>query len=208
MALSLSTIQTTFGGTNPISLSEYYQGGSYVSYGINPDQVPLNGTISISEFFNVPSATHYGNNQFFQGNQNNCGASWTLDYINGYFGWGLYITVCHYTDGRIISPEINYACSQELCFKTINQTVYADGSGSTPGRIINRNPDSRYGDGINFVGVINGYWDGSNIYVTGNTGGGGPGDTGYAYATALTRSSWSVLCGGGNTLVIPFSTNR
>jgi len=32
-ALPLSDIQTEFGGSNPVSLSEYYAGGSYVPSG-------------------------------------------------------------------------------------------------------------------------------------------------------------------------------
>lgn len=51
--LSLNDIQTEFGGTNPISLSEYYAGGANVpagttgTYGV----VPSSGTISIRNFY-------------------------------------------------------------------------------------------------------------------------------------------------------------
>lgn len=52
-ALALSTIQTEFGGSNPISLSEYYANGTYVpagTSGVN-GAVPTSGTISISNFY-------------------------------------------------------------------------------------------------------------------------------------------------------------
>lgn len=47
--LSLSQIQTEFGGSNPVSLSEYYRGGGLVT--TNNTGVPTSGTISISNFY-------------------------------------------------------------------------------------------------------------------------------------------------------------
>lgn len=51
--LTLADIQTEFGGSNPISLSEYYAGGSYVPAGTTGTNgaVPSSGTISISNFY-------------------------------------------------------------------------------------------------------------------------------------------------------------
>ena len=51
--LSLADIQTEFGGSNPISLSEYYAGGAYVPAGTSGTNgpVPSSGTISISNFY-------------------------------------------------------------------------------------------------------------------------------------------------------------
>lgn len=48
-AISLSDIQNEFGGNNPISLSEYYRGGSYVTD--NNTGVPTSGGISIGNFY-------------------------------------------------------------------------------------------------------------------------------------------------------------
>jgi hypothetical protein len=47
--LSLSQIQGEFGGSNPISLSEYYRGGGLVTN--NNTSVPTSGTIRISNFY-------------------------------------------------------------------------------------------------------------------------------------------------------------
>jgi len=47
--LSLADIQTEFGGSNPISLDEYYRGGAYVT--ANNTSVPTSGVISISNFY-------------------------------------------------------------------------------------------------------------------------------------------------------------
>jgi hypothetical protein len=51
--LTLADIQTEFGGSNPISLSEYYAGGTYVPAGTSGTYgaVPSSGTISIQNFY-------------------------------------------------------------------------------------------------------------------------------------------------------------
>ena len=48
-AISLSEIQTEFGGANPISMSEYYRGGSYTTG--NNTSVPTSGEISMTDFY-------------------------------------------------------------------------------------------------------------------------------------------------------------
>jgi len=51
--LTLANIQTEFGGSNPISLNEYYAGGAYVPAGTTGTYgaVPSSGTISIQNFY-------------------------------------------------------------------------------------------------------------------------------------------------------------
>lgn len=51
--LTLADIQTEFGGSNPISLSEYYAGGAYVPAGATGTYgaVPSSGAISIRNFY-------------------------------------------------------------------------------------------------------------------------------------------------------------
>lgn len=50
-AIKLSELQTEFGGSNPISMSEYYRGGSYVTD--NNTGVPTSGVLTISQFYNT-----------------------------------------------------------------------------------------------------------------------------------------------------------
>jgi hypothetical protein len=52
-AITLAEIQTEFGGSNPISLSEYYAGGTYVPSGASGTNgaVPASGQISMSQFY-------------------------------------------------------------------------------------------------------------------------------------------------------------
>ena len=49
--IALSDIQTEFGGSNPISLSEYYRGGAYTT--ANNTSVPTSGAISLSNFYSA-----------------------------------------------------------------------------------------------------------------------------------------------------------
>lgn len=52
--ISLPEVQTEFGGVNPISLSEYYRNGSYVT--ANNTSVPTSGEISLSNFYGTVKA--------------------------------------------------------------------------------------------------------------------------------------------------------
>lgn len=47
--ITLAQIQAEFGGSNPISLSEYYRGGAYVT--ANNTSVPTSGSITLSNFY-------------------------------------------------------------------------------------------------------------------------------------------------------------
>jgi hypothetical protein len=49
--LTLDDIQTEFGGTNPISLSEYYRGGGLVPDSALNAAIPTSGAISVSDFY-------------------------------------------------------------------------------------------------------------------------------------------------------------
>lgn len=49
--LSFSQIQTEFGGSNPISLSEYYRGGANVTG--NNSGVPASGALRVGQFYNA-----------------------------------------------------------------------------------------------------------------------------------------------------------
>lgn len=57
-AISFLDIQTEFGGSNPISLNEYYAGGPYVGSGTSGTNgaVPSSGQIGISNFYGTTAA--------------------------------------------------------------------------------------------------------------------------------------------------------
>jgi hypothetical protein len=50
-SISLDDIQAEFGGSNPISLSEYYRGGAYVPDTAANSGIPTSGTISLDDFY-------------------------------------------------------------------------------------------------------------------------------------------------------------
>ena len=49
--ISLSNLQTEFSGVNPISLSEYYRGGSYVELSAPTVSIPASGLVSLSNYY-------------------------------------------------------------------------------------------------------------------------------------------------------------
>lgn len=59
--VSFSSIQTEFGGSNPISINEYYRGGAHVPLGVvtsptDGSPIATSGTIRIGEFRGVANA--------------------------------------------------------------------------------------------------------------------------------------------------------
>lgn len=59
-AIGLAAVQTEFGGANPISLSEYYRGGSLVAAGVaagtSGTQIATSGAIRLGDFRGVAAA--------------------------------------------------------------------------------------------------------------------------------------------------------
>jgi len=49
--ISLDDIQTEFGGTNPIDISDYYRNGDYVTNATANQNIPESGEISLSDFY-------------------------------------------------------------------------------------------------------------------------------------------------------------
>lgn len=64
--LSLANIQTEFGGTNPISLNEYYAGGARVPAGTTGTfgPVPSSGAISIRNFYGTTAFIPFGESAY------------------------------------------------------------------------------------------------------------------------------------------------
>jgi hypothetical protein len=55
--ISLGKIQTEFGGSDPISVTEYYRSGSYVSGKYN-ENIPTSGALSLSNFYGKTKAVY------------------------------------------------------------------------------------------------------------------------------------------------------
>ena len=84
-ALSLSDIQGEFGGSNPISLSEYYAGGGLVPAGTTGTNgaVPSSGAISIANFYGTSNFTlAFNNGDDYYLNTAVIGTTYAQIYIN------------------------------------------------------------------------------------------------------------------------------
>ena len=59
-SIAMSAIQTEFGGSNPISLSEYYAGGSNVPSGTtgNNGTIPSSGALDMGDFRGSTNAVY------------------------------------------------------------------------------------------------------------------------------------------------------
>jgi hypothetical protein len=57
--ISLTDIQTEFGGSNPVDLSDYYKGGAYVTDLDYAPNVPRSGKISVSDFYGAAKTVYF-----------------------------------------------------------------------------------------------------------------------------------------------------
>lgn len=83
--VSLSDIQTEFGGSNPTSLSEYYVNvNGIIRPGVYaPNTIPSSGPISLQNFRGA-KATHQYINQGSANYTYNAKVGFSIDYFNGY----------------------------------------------------------------------------------------------------------------------------
>ena len=68
-AISLANIQTEFGGSNPISMNEYYRGGGLVPSSVTA--VPASGTIDMADFYGTSNVSPMSTTNFARINSSN-----------------------------------------------------------------------------------------------------------------------------------------
>lgn len=95
--LSFTTIQTEFGGSNPIGLNEYYAGGGLVPSGTSGTNgpVPSSGAISVSNFYGT-TAEIVGQQEYTWGASSTASYTWVAPagvtsvsvLVIAYGGWG------------------------------------------------------------------------------------------------------------------------
>lgn len=130
--ISLSDIQTTMGGSNPISLTEYYRGGTYVPNITANNAIPTSGTISITDFYGALGSVS-SNHTLTVGSR-----SYTEFKVN-YIDYGYSTSV--YTYGSL-SPT---TYSSSLGTITINDCYWNDSTNSFHFRINkNTNADTAF----------------------------------------------------------------
>ena len=142
--ISLSQVQTEFGGANPIGMSEYYAGGVNVpggTSGVN-GAVPSSGTISMSKFYGTSDVA------FSPSGGTSAGAPQALSEINtlsstvtitcnqsatwnwsNYSGYGGYVSVSN--GGSSTSISFNITTTEFGGAKEAGYTVSATAGGVT-----------------------------------------------------------------------------
>lgn len=177
--INLSSIQTEFGGSNPISLSEYYAGGSYVPSGTvgYPNGVstviPSSGQISVSNFIGATNKFYYTISS------NTADVNLRTSALSA--GWNgtapLYVT--------INSNTFVYSTTTSAAAFTVSGSfpggVYLTNNGTIVGKGGDGGSGASYGTGSNGQAGGPGMNVSSNITITNNgriAGGGGGGGGG------------------------------
>lgn len=173
--ISFSDIQSQFGGTNPISLSEYYRGGGFVTNtGVN-NTIPTSGAISVGNFYNTYGRVPIAITISASTNNYDAYASRTLSYVAG-------VSDLTYTiDAAVVIGSANTSSNAFLIsasfLSTDTVTVVNNGRITGAGGNGGRGSDQRPGG-------------------TGAAGGGG-GGTALSVARAVTITNNGTVAGGG-----------
>jgi hypothetical protein len=173
-SVSFSAIQTEFGGSNPISISEYYRAGSFVADNIPANaNIPTSGQISVNQFYGalkpyVFNATISANTNNYNVNTAATSAGW-----NGVTPLLANITV---NSGVTVSATVTTTAAMTI--------------GTMPaGSIVN----------VTNNGVITGLSGTRGTYDRNVAGGanGKPGGVGILSSALLNLTNNNVICGGG-----------
>jgi len=203
-AISLSEIQTEFGGSNPISLSEYYAGGSNVPSGTTGTggAIPTSGEISISDFYGSSnrvsitltiSANTNGYNIF-----NNKGGT----YVAGISDITLVNNSNIYsTSGVALDTGTGWTSGDTITIDNNGLIVGHGGDGGAGGNIGSQAPTSGGGNGGAGSTAFNLQYDitldNTGGTISGGSGGGGGGGAAVANASAKGGTNYSGATGGG-----------
>jgi hypothetical protein len=222
-AISLGNIQTEFGGSNPISLSEYYQGGSIIGAGVYPNTIPASGVIQMDDFYSAESTHAYGGASSPTYTYNAC-MGYSIDYFRdnrltvtvGYWGTGANTSTWTQLQFKTSSTDTaNYNEIAQFTLTAANANVVQYGTIASGNMLyysaqIFSNPVLYYGNDVNTSGGSSGApgaawmvaasWDGANtVYVYLNPSRRGTGDTGTTISMSNMGSTINYLNGGAGT---------
>jgi hypothetical protein len=230
--VSLGAIQTEFGGSNPIALSEYYQGGSIIGAGVYPNTIPTSGIIQLDDFYSSKAVHSYAGASSSTATYNAC-MGYSIDYFRGN---KLTVTVGYWgtantgswTQLQLKSDSSKPANYSEVAQFTLtaanaNQVQYgtiASGNVLYYQASIFSNPILAYGNNVNTTGGSSGApganwmvaasWNGSNtVYVYLNPSRNGTGDTGTSISMSNLTNSINQLNGNqGNGVPATITLTR
>jgi hypothetical protein len=206
-AISLGDIQTEFGGSNPISLSEYYQGGSIIGAGVFPNTIPASGVIQLDDFYNATNTYHYAGVSSSTVTFNAC-IGYSVDYFRsnqltvtvGYWGTANTGSWTQLEYNTTSAATTNYREIAQFTMTAANANVVQYGTIASGNMLyyaaqIFSNPVLAYGNNVNTTGGSTGApgaawmmaasWNGTDtVYVYLNPSRNGTGDTGTSISMA------------------------
>ena len=196
LAISLANLQTEFGGSNPISLNEYYAGGSYVVAGTNgfpsavSTAIPSSGQISLSNFHGAVvsySLTISSNTQNYNlrtallaaGYSGSGAFSVTVTINSGVYVWSNSTSLAAFDTGSLTGGTINIINNGFIMGKGGVGGTATNGTGASggPAMSINQNVTINHTSGTGYIGGGGG---GGGSGAAGGGGGAGGGTGGSA----------------------------
>lgn len=208
MSISLSQIQSSWGGPTPIQLKNYYQNGPLIGPNVRGGgSIPTIGAIGMNAFIGALNQYSWANGSYINGDQSNDGQGYNLCYyfnpVAGKYCLTFVAGVVSATFGPTgselqyatsSSPMSNYQVVYAIPLTTIGTTVYTTSGNNIKG-------------GTSWAGNFSGGWivnatlNSNNTVTLNYNPTGGSGDTGTSYALARQRDAWIAMFGSYNPTV-------
>jgi hypothetical protein len=223
--VSLSNLQASLGGVNPIGLNEYYLRGNQNNNGLYTPAVPTSGAVSLAQFRGANAAINYNGRSSPTYTFNAC-MGFSVDAFNG----GLRVTVGYWGTGNTdswtgltfkttASSTSGLSEIAQFTLTAANKNVVQYGTIASGNMLffqaqIFSNPVLAYGNNVNTSGgsegapgaawMVAASWNGTNeVYVYLNPSRNGTGDTGTSISMSNMGSAIDFLNGGAGTSGAP-----
>ena len=143
--LTFADIQTEFGGSNPISLSEYYAGGGLVPAGTTGTYgaVPSSGQISVQNFYGTSNAPPTIASKAFITSTNDSSSYRTEGTAGTISGSSISLSNL----GQLVASQASSSVGLSVCFDSVNQVfvyVYKDNTDSNKGKVVIVTPNTAF----------------------------------------------------------------
>lgn len=124
-AISLADIQAEFGGSNPISITEYFRGGALVPDTVTNAGIPTSGPISLTDFYGAAAQGDVTPNNLSWLDVMTTGSNvFTITQTISGLGAGQSITISYTSTGDgDVQAQINNVISESNTFSVQNGDV-------------------------------------------------------------------------------------